>query len=73
MVEYYELKRVTITPPEDGEFRLVTAAVIDCGLCGRMIDGMGGPGHGAVCVPCAEAVINGTAIGAIVWDKENES
>jgi hypothetical protein len=70
-LEYYELQKITIEPTKPGEFRLVTAAVVTCGLCGGMIDGMGGPGCGAVCVRCAEVVMRGQARGAIKWSDES--
>lgn len=56
---------------EPGAFRLVTAALIICGLCGRTIDGMGGPGDGPVCIPCGDVVRSGQARGAIKWDANN--
>lgn len=66
-LRYYELQEVVIEPPKPGEFRMTTAAVLSCGLCGGVIDGMGGPGDGAVCERCASLVRRGGAKGAIVW------
>jgi hypothetical protein len=70
-VEYYELRRVTIPPLQPGESRLTTAAVITCSLCGRTIDGMGGPGCGPICIPCGDLVKRGQARGAVVWTGEH--
>lgn len=69
-LEYFELTKVTVPDAKPNEFRLVTAAIIDCGLCGEMIDGMGGPGHGAICLRCAEVVMRGDARGAIKWSDK---
>lgn len=33
---------------------MATACVISCSICGHGIRGMGGPQHGAKCVPCFE-------------------
>lgn len=68
-VEYYELKRVTIPDVKPGEFHIASAALITCGLCGDCIDGMGGPGHGPICIRCGDVVKRGEARGAIKWDK----
>lgn len=69
-LKFFELQPVEIADPEPGEFRIATAAIRDCGLCGEIIDGMGGPGNGSVCVRCAEVVIRGEARGAIKWERE---
>ncbi len=39
--------------------QLVTASIRSCCLCGDMIDGMGGPGWGSICVPCGDDIIEG--------------
>lgn len=71
-VEFYELgDLVSVEPPKPGEFRLVTAAVMDCGLCGGVIDGMGGPGDGAVCKRCGDALKHGRLRGCVVWSNAN--
>lgn len=66
-VEYYELTKTIIPDPVEGEFTLVTAAVLSCGLCGGCIDGMGGPGDGVICIPCGDVVKSGQARTAIKW------
>jgi hypothetical protein len=72
MLKYFELREVIIEDPKPGEFRLETAAVLSCSLCGTMIDGMGGPGDGAICLRCGAVVKNGQARGAIVWPAEGQ-
>ena len=69
-LEYFQLSKVTVQETEPGEFRLVNAAVLSCSLCGRMIDGMGGPGEGAICLPCGEALENGGLVGCVLWEGE---
>lgn len=69
-VEYYELKRIKIADPEPGEFLMASAALLTCGLCGNCIDGMGGPGSGAICIPCGDLVKRGAARTAIKWDNQ---
>ena len=63
--DYYELAPVVLK--KDGFF-FASAAVVNCSLCGEMIDGMGGPGHGAVCLKCAPEMIAGRLRGCVVWD-----
>lgn len=58
-IEYYELVRRKIDPPKGGEFRIVTAAVWSCALCGSTIDGMGGPGDGDLCIRCGDLLRGG--------------
>lgn len=65
-VEFYNLTKVTIEPPKPGEFRLSTAALMNCKLCGTCIDGMGGPGE-AICVPCGDVLKSGRLVGAVKW------
>lgn len=69
--DYYELRKVT--PSQPGELVIRTAAVLCCDLCGGVIDSMGGPGHGAVCVRCADVVMSGRARGAIKWDDRDDA
>lgn len=57
MTEYYEIVRRKIEPPKPGQLRIATAAVWSCQLCGDTIDGMGGPGHGEICVTCGDAIL----------------
>jgi len=64
MAVFYELKRVETST--DG---FATAAIHDCALCGDVIDGMGGPGRGSICVSCAEKIYRGEAKGAIKRDS----
>jgi len=65
--DYYEL--TPVHTQKEG-FRFASAALIVCSLCGEMIDGMGGPGHGAVCLKCAPEMIGGRIRGCVVWDEE---
>jgi len=65
--EYYELKPV-YPAPKDGGTIFATAAVLSCSLCGSMIDGMGGPGHGAVCLKCAPEMVHGRLRSCVVWE-----
>lgn len=57
--EYYELVKRQIEPLEPGEFRITTAAVWICALCRVVIDGMGGPGNGELCVRCGDDIKSG--------------
>ncbi|RYF12415.1 MAG: hypothetical protein EOO77_17440 [Oxalobacteraceae bacterium] len=63
---YYTVDRVEVKPPKPGEFRIMTAAVMDCGLCGVMIDGMGGGGT-FICMPCGDALSRGALVGCVKW------
>lgn len=69
-LEYYRLERITIAPPKEGDFVFASAALLTCALCGICIDSMGGPGDGAVCIPCGDLMRRGEARGAIKWDKK---
>jgi len=63
--EYYELvKKSYEVHPE----QLVTAAVRSCSLCNTMIDGMGGPGWGSICLPCGDDILHRR----IVYDRKRE-
>lgn len=65
--EYYELKHVIVPPRQPGAF--ASAAFRDCDLCGRPISSSGGPGHGSICISCAEIVKSGQARGAIKYGE----
>lgn len=65
MAEWYELRLVAAAEPKPGELLIASAAVRACGLCGEMIDGMGGPGHGSICVPCGQALLRGNLRGTV--------
>ena len=54
-IEYYELVKQTY---EVHPRQLVTAAVRSCSLCNDIISGMGGPGHGSICIPCGDDIKN---------------
>lgn len=69
-IEYYELRRVRIEPPQPGEFRIASAATVICGLCSRYIDGSGGPGDGPICTPCGDALKRGALRGAVKWEDD---
>ena len=53
---------------EPGEFVLQTAAILECGLCVKMISGMGG-GECAVCSECAEDLKIGRLRGCVVREE----
>jgi hypothetical protein len=57
---YFSLKEV---PPPTGEF-FMTAAILDCALCGSVINGMGG-GPTAICERCADALNSGRLKGSV--------
>lgn len=56
MADYFTLTR---RPDPDKPGGLVTAATISCGLCNRIIAGMGGPDPGAICERCAKLLVGG--------------
>lgn len=58
-IEYYELVRHRIEPPQPGEFRIATACVWSCALCASVIGGMGGPGDGDLCIRCGDLIKSG--------------
>lgn len=70
VVRYYEPRLVEIKPPAPGEFRFATAAVLSCGLCGGAIDGMDGPGDGAMCERCVEQLRAGRLRGCVKWSED---
>lgn len=67
MDAHFEL---THRPAIDLTGRIVTAAVMTCGLCGRVISGSGGPGYGVVCEPCGTELQRGALVGAVVWSDD---
>lgn len=69
VVGYYALKFIEPQPNVQGKLRLMTAAVMTCGLCGRTISGMGGGGI-YLCKPCGDVVASGQAQHAIVWETK---
>lgn len=71
MTKYYELAERETPPPNSG--RLATAALLCCGLCGGVIDSMGGPGYGAVCERCGDELRIGRLRGAVVWEDDGKT
>lgn len=71
-LEYFRVEHVKIPPQKPGEFRIMTAAVISCGLCGRFIDGMGGGGT-FICMPCGDQLAMGALTGCVKWDPPAET
>lgn len=65
---YHELRRVEIPAVKPGEFRILSAAVLSCGLCETVISGMGGPGSGVICDRCAGLLASGRLRGAVRYD-----
>lgn len=57
---YYELVRKVIPATPSGKFRIASAAVWSCQMCGEIIDGMGGPGNGEICEKCGDGILSGT-------------
>jgi hypothetical protein len=70
---YYELSEVVIPPTKPGEFCLVTAAVMSCGLCGSTISGSGGPGYGVICRPCGELLLAGRLRSCVQWEADDQN
>lgn len=66
--KYFRLIPVVEKKPEPGEFVLQTAAILECGLCGKMISGMGG-GECAVCNECAEDLKIGRLRGCVIREE----
>ena len=56
--EFYELRRVTIFKPAEGDFAIANASVGSCGLCGRVVTGMGGD-PSMVCLSCGDELLRG--------------
>lgn len=52
-IKYYVVEPREFTPQRG---RICTAAVWSCALCGEIIDGLGGPGDGEICVKCGEDI-----------------
>lgn len=67
-LEYYELNRIVI---DMDRITFVTAALINCGLCGHMISGNGGPGYGSICISCGDALKRGQLVGCVVWENDD--
>lgn len=67
-IHYFTLTHVFDEDEAPGEFRLLTAALLDCGLCGRNISGMGGPGNGVICAECGTALRRGQLKGAVAYN-----
>lgn len=65
IVEYYTLQKVAVNK---GEARVTTRALLQCDLCGAVIDTSGGPGAGTLCSKCADLVKRGDARGCVVWE-----
>ncbi|PDT15871.1 hypothetical protein CO670_15350 [Rhizobium sp. J15] len=65
--DFYELSPAYRVEP--GGF--ASAAIISCSLCGDTIDGMGGPGRGAVCLKCAAEMIAGRLRGCVIWENSD--
>lgn len=64
--KHFELKPVE---PIDETGRIMTATVMCCGLCDRVISGMGGPGNGIVCEPCGELLKSGALRNVVTWEN----
>lgn len=62
---FFRLQRETLS--SDG-LRIATAAVLSCDLCDQTIDGMGGPGAGALCCLCGADLAAGRLRGAVRRD-----
>ena len=45
--------------PDTSGFVFATAAIRSCDICGAIVDGMGGPGHGSFCNACAGDIQTG--------------
>lgn len=63
--KHYELRPVDAI---DDAGMIMTAAVMSCCLCCRVISGMGGPGTGVVCEPCADLLFDGTLKGVVTYE-----
>lgn len=72
-VRFYEPQLVEIKAPEPGEFRISSAAVRSCSLCGTMISGMGGPGDAPICERCIEPLRRGELRGCVKWQDETDT
>ena len=68
MGRYFELVERNTPKPNSGMIR--TAALMCCGLCGDVIDTMGGPGCGTVCERCAVELKAGRLRGAVIWEED---
>lgn len=70
MTKYYRLVEDETPPPNSGQIR--TAALLCCGLCGSMIDSMGGPGSGVICERCGPYLKVGALRGCVTWEDDSE-
>lgn len=67
--DHYKLTPVPARKPNPHS--LVTAALLQCHLCGETIDGMGGPGNaGQICKECGDDLIAGRLRGAVIRGEE---
>ena len=66
--EFWELRRVTVYKPADGEFVIANASVGQCGLCGRPVTGMGGSPN-MICLSCGDELLRGSLRTCVKWDK----
>jgi len=58
--------RLSLAIPDKRELiSIQTAAMWDCSLCDQAIAGMGGPGHGELCLPCGNDLKAGRLRGTI--------
>lgn len=64
-IRYYKIEPRELSEESPDGFLLVTAALIWCGLCGAQISGMGGPGNGAICESCGDALKRGELRGIV--------
>lgn len=62
---------LTLVPERDTTGQFMSAAILDCALCGEIIDGMGGPSDGSVCKRCGDLMKTGATRSAIVWEVPN--
>lgn len=62
MTKYYVL-----TEANTDDFEVATAAIMSCGVCGGIIDGMGGGGDREICEECAVLIRTGKLFHYIDW------
>lgn len=65
---HYEIRPVRKRAPGS----IATAALLNCSLCGKNIDGMGGPGSGQLCLPCGDEIISSRGIGATSGEENDD-
>ena len=66
--EFWEMRRVTVFKPADGEFVIANASVGSCGLCGRPITGMGGQPN-MICLSCGDQLLRGNLRTCVKWEE----